>query len=44
MIKNTYETPTAELIIVRTEKNFLLSGVTTNRADNGYEDNELGEI
>ena len=44
MIKNTYETPTAELIIVRTEKNFLQSG-SRNSASNGYDDdNDLGEI
>lgn len=43
MRKKNYEEPQTELIMVRFEEN-ILSGETTNRADNGYEDNELGEI
>ena len=45
MNKKTYlEAPSSELLAVRFEENFLLSGETTNRADKDYEDNELGEI
>ena len=42
--KQLYETPQAELIVVRFEENILLSGETINRADNDYEDNDLGTI
>ena len=45
MNKKTYlESPQAELIVVRFEENFLQSVETKNRADNGYEDADLGEI
>lgn len=45
MNKKTYlEAPSAELLVVRFEENFLQSGETTNRADKDYEDNVLGEI
>ena len=42
--KLMYEVPDAELIELKLENNQMQGGSDTDRVDNGYEQNELGEV